>query len=202
MNKLARSSLYLATLAILALPTTANAAPFTWTGFYIGGNAGAGFGGDSTSVDLEGFNYFVANPVPGEVTRVGDDSAFIGGGQLGYNHAFNTMVAGIEADFLQLPGAPLGRLAAMRFVGRIGRNARDADQLEQPVQRGVLARLQLLQHARQLIGHGLVVPSFAVALWAQCASPPAPSKTYWACTQIRASFPRVPIAPGMADLRE
>ena len=99
MNKLARSSLYLATLAILALPTTANAAPFTWTGFYIGGNAGAGFGGNSTSVDLEGFNYFVANPVPGEVTRVGDDSAFIGGGQLGYNHAFNTMVAGIEADF-------------------------------------------------------------------------------------------------------
>jgi len=59
MNKLARSSLYLATLAILALPTTANAAPFTWTGFYIGGNAGSGFGGDSTSVDLEGFNYFV-----------------------------------------------------------------------------------------------------------------------------------------------
>ena len=57
-----------------------------------------GFGGDFTSVDLEGFNYFVANPVPGEVTKVGDDSAFIGGGQLGYNYAFNNIVAGIEAD--------------------------------------------------------------------------------------------------------
>jgi outer membrane immunogenic protein len=99
MNKHARLSLYLAGLAILALPATADAIPFTWTGFYIGGNAGAGFGGDSTSVDLEGFNYFVANPVPGEVTKVGDDSAFIGGGQIGYNYAFNHIVAGIEADF-------------------------------------------------------------------------------------------------------
>jgi outer membrane immunogenic protein len=99
MNKHARLSLYLAGLAILALATTADAAPFTWTGFYFGGNAGVGFGGDSTSVDLEGFNYFVTNPVPGEVTKVGDDSAFIGGGQLGYNYAFNTIVAGIEADF-------------------------------------------------------------------------------------------------------
>ena len=79
MNKLAGLTLCLAGLAILALPTTANATPFTWTGFYIGGNVGAGFGGDSTSVDLEGFNYFAANPAPGEVTEVGDDSAFIGG---------------------------------------------------------------------------------------------------------------------------
>src|SRR5687767_2328254 len=89
----------LAGLAILALPTTAAANAFTWTGFYIGGNAGVGFGGDSTSVDLEGFNYFAANPVPGEVTTVGTDSAFIGGGQIGYNQAFNKLVAGVEADF-------------------------------------------------------------------------------------------------------
>ena len=99
MNKHARLSLYLAGLAILALPTTAYATPFTWTGFYIGGNAGAGWGGDSTSVDLDGFNYFAANPVPGEVTKVGDDTAFIGGGQVGYNYAFSNLVAGIEADF-------------------------------------------------------------------------------------------------------
>jgi outer membrane immunogenic protein len=99
MNKRARLSLCLAGLAMLALPTTADATPFTWTGFYIGGNAGVGRGGDSTSVDLEGFNYFAANPAPGEVTKVWDDSAFIGGGQLGYNYAFNNLVAGIEADF-------------------------------------------------------------------------------------------------------
>src|SRR5215210_4996358 len=99
MNKQARLSLYLAGLAILALPATAGATPFTWTGFYIGGNAGVGFGGDSRSVDLEGFNYFAANPAPGEVTKVGDGTAFLGGGQIGYNYAFNNLVAGIEADF-------------------------------------------------------------------------------------------------------
>jgi hypothetical protein len=99
MNKYARLSLCLAGLVILALPTSADAVPFTWTGFYIGGNAGGGWGGESTSVDLEGFNYFAANPAPGEVTKVGDDAAFIGGGQIGYNYAINRIVAGIEADF-------------------------------------------------------------------------------------------------------
>ena len=92
-----------ASAADMALPVKSAppAAPVydPWTGFYIGGNVGAGFGGDSTSVDLEGFNYFAANPAPGEVTEVGDDSAFIGGGQIGYNYAFNNLVAGIEADF-------------------------------------------------------------------------------------------------------
>jgi outer membrane immunogenic protein len=33
------------------------------------------------------------------VTKVEDDTAFIGGGQIGYNYAFNSLVAGIEADF-------------------------------------------------------------------------------------------------------
>jgi opacity protein-like surface antigen len=75
MNKNARLSLCLAGLVILALPTTVDATPFTWTGFYIGGNAGAGWG-DSTSVDLEDFNYFAANPAPGEVTKVVDDPRF------------------------------------------------------------------------------------------------------------------------------
>ncbi len=102
MNKNARLSLCLAGLVILALPTTVDATPFTWTAFYIGGNAGAGWGGDSTSIDLEGFNYFAANPAPGEVTKVGDDTAFIGGGQIGYNYAFNKVVAAIEADFTAL----------------------------------------------------------------------------------------------------
>ncbi len=95
----ARFALCLAGLALAALATPAAAQPYNWTGFYLGGNAGVGFGGASTSVDLDGFNYFAADPGPGEVTRVGNDSAFIGGGQIGYNRAFNRLVAGIEADF-------------------------------------------------------------------------------------------------------
>jgi outer membrane immunogenic protein len=99
MRKFGRFSSALTGLALLALPAAAAAAPFTWTGFYIGGTAGVGFGGDSTSIDLDGFNYFAANPVPGEVTKLGTDSAFIGGGEVGYNAAFDNLVAGIEADF-------------------------------------------------------------------------------------------------------
>jgi outer membrane immunogenic protein len=83
----------------LAHPAISDASPFTWSGFYSGGNAGVGFGGESNSVDLDAFNYFRANPVPGEVTRVGSDSAFIGGGQIGYNQALSNFVVGIEADF-------------------------------------------------------------------------------------------------------
>ena len=33
------------------------------------------------------------------MTKVEGDTAFIGGGQIGYNYAFNSLVAGIEADF-------------------------------------------------------------------------------------------------------
>lgn len=70
-----------------------------WTGFYVGASAGVGFGGNSKSTDLDAFNYFKPTPIAGEVTDVGTDSAFIGGGLIGYNHAIsNRWVVGIEAD--------------------------------------------------------------------------------------------------------
>jgi outer membrane immunogenic protein len=70
-----------------------------WAGFYVGGSAGVGIGGDSQSTDLDAFNYFKPTPVPGEVTGVGTDSAFIGGGQIGYSYAVSkNWVVGIEAD--------------------------------------------------------------------------------------------------------
>lgn len=100
--------LLLASTAIMALGTAASAADlpsrrapapyvavpvFTWTGFYIGGNAGYIFGADGR----------VANggPLVGVVypgfTRV-DPEGFTGGGQIGYNVQFGNFVAGIEAD--------------------------------------------------------------------------------------------------------
>lgn len=53
---------------------------FTWTGFYVGANAGYAFGN-------MGGNLF------------GDTDGFIGGGQVGYNYQFGQIVAGLEADF-------------------------------------------------------------------------------------------------------
>ncbi len=83
---------------------------FTWTGFYVGVNAGYGFG---------------------EFTRDGrnfdDPSGFIGGGQVGYNMQFGQFVAGLEAD-LQYSGlssngrtflAPVGSEAELDYFGTI-----------------------------------------------------------------------------------
>ena len=55
---------------------------FTWTGFYVGGNAGYGWG----NVNTNGF------------ANVGDVDGFVGGGQIGYNYQMGQFVLGLEAD--------------------------------------------------------------------------------------------------------
>src|SRR5688572_3855514 len=62
----------------------------TWTGFYIGGNAGGGWGsGDSTFSVPAGQFATINNSLSG----------FVGGGQLGYNWQSGPMVYGLETDF-------------------------------------------------------------------------------------------------------
>jgi len=61
---------------------------FTWTGFYIGGNAGVAWTkGDVTDSfgDIR-FNY-------------AQNAVFTGGGQIGANYQINWLVVGVEADF-------------------------------------------------------------------------------------------------------
>ena len=61
---------------------------YNWTGFYIGGNLGAGWSQGSLS-DTAG-NTFTPSSSP----------SFLGGGQVGYNYQFwGGPVAGVEADF-------------------------------------------------------------------------------------------------------
>ncbi len=55
---------------------------FTWTGFYVGANAGYGWG----NVNANGF------------ANVGDLDGFVGGGQIGYNYQMGQFVLGLEAD--------------------------------------------------------------------------------------------------------
>ncbi len=55
---------------------------FSWTGFYVGGNAGYGWG----NVNANGF------------ANVGDLDGFVGGGQIGYNYQMGQFVLGLEAD--------------------------------------------------------------------------------------------------------
>jgi outer membrane immunogenic protein len=81
---------------------------FTWSGFYVGLNAGVGFGNN----DNRGLRAFAAPGAPGPVLdavdfvnagfatarRDSDRTSFTGGAQIGYNWQFGAMVFGLEAD--------------------------------------------------------------------------------------------------------
>ena len=62
---------------------------FSWTGFYVGANAGYGWG----NVNLNGW-----------ANNIGNLDGFVGGGQIGYNYQMGQFVLGLEAD---LQGADL-----------------------------------------------------------------------------------------------
>jgi outer membrane immunogenic protein len=82
-----------------SVPVLASPVPmFTWTGFYVGLNAGYGFGdGNTTTIGTSAFQTLIAPGfVPGSLKTKPD--GFIGGGQIGYNAQFGAFVAGIEAD--------------------------------------------------------------------------------------------------------
>jgi len=71
---------------------------YTWTGFYIGGNAGYGWGnGDTHFHPLpDAATFFDLEPT----TLSPDPSGFIGGGQIGFNWQWNKwLVLGAETDF-------------------------------------------------------------------------------------------------------
>ena len=78
--------------------------PFSWTGFYIGGNVGGVWssgGNSNTQLFTGGFpvaNFALASVFPN--TSLGSsNSGFIGGGQAGYNYQWGSWVFGVETDF-------------------------------------------------------------------------------------------------------
>ena len=74
--------------------------PFTWTGFYVGVNAGGIWPSGSRSATLVApgvFPFPVSTFFPG---GLGSQSAgFLGGGQAGYNWQTGAFVLGVETDF-------------------------------------------------------------------------------------------------------
>jgi outer membrane immunogenic protein len=79
-------------------PFIAPAPVFTWTGFYVGVNAGWGWRDD----DEESV---VVSPGPGTPGFAGtlifpnsEDGGFVGGGQIGYNYQIGSFVVGLETD--------------------------------------------------------------------------------------------------------
>ena len=70
-------------------PIVAAVPVFTWTGFYVGVNAGYGWNDDADDV------------VFGDTTIFGDsdnDGGFVGGAQIGYNYQIGSFVVGLEGD--------------------------------------------------------------------------------------------------------
>ncbi len=67
------------------------AAPYNWSGFYIGVNVGGSWGRqDNALVTAGGVTV---------LTNTAKPNGVIGGGQVGYNWQFNQVVLGLEADF-------------------------------------------------------------------------------------------------------
>ena len=68
-------------------PVIAAVPVFTWTGFYVGVNAGYGWNAnDSITVGRR------------DVSTCDDDGGFVGGGQAGYNYQIGSFVVGLEGD--------------------------------------------------------------------------------------------------------
>jgi outer membrane immunogenic protein len=99
-------SAFAADIAVKA-PPPAPAPVYSWTGWYVGVNAGASFGRAKTDfngpITLNAATTPVVSisPIPGlGGSDTESPSGFIGGGQIGYNWQFSPIwVAGLEADF-------------------------------------------------------------------------------------------------------
>jgi outer membrane immunogenic protein len=79
--------------------------PFSWTGFYLGVNAGYGWA--DAAIDAGAL---------GVVTVDSNLNGFVGGGQIGYNWQIGNFVLGLEAD---IQGTTIGRSDTF-FVGAPG----------------------------------------------------------------------------------
>jgi outer membrane immunogenic protein len=76
-------------------PVVAAVPVFTWTGFYVGAQAGYAWGEDSPRLYFNGEN--VTSALIGQDTDF-DTDGFVGGVHAGYNVQFGSIVAGVEAD--------------------------------------------------------------------------------------------------------
>jgi outer membrane immunogenic protein len=76
-------------------PPPAPAYTYTWTGFYVGLNGGAGWGQDSSTVtSVVGSSTMFNLPIASQPT-----SGWLAGGTLGYNWQTGPIVFGLEGDF-------------------------------------------------------------------------------------------------------
>ncbi len=101
--------------------------PFTWTGFYVGVNAGGVWTSGSRNATLVAPGaVWLQSFFPGGIGN--GQSGFIGGGQVGYNYQWGSWVFGGEADFdgstlsktFNYTSTPFGNVVNGVNVGALG----------------------------------------------------------------------------------
>ncbi|MBZ6074947.1 outer membrane protein [Microvirga puerhi] len=95
-------------------PVMAAAPVFTWTGFYVGVNAGYGWNTNDSN------RYY--DPILGYYGGNHSDGGFVGGAQAGYNFQMSSFVIGAEAD---IQYADRGRDNGYYGLGYYGHNSSD-----------------------------------------------------------------------------
>jgi outer membrane immunogenic protein len=93
------------------------AASYDWTGFYVGGQMGAGWG---TVENTLGTNPGGLGPPVGTNFGLFSPSGFLGGGQIGYNWQTGWVVVGVEGDF---DGTDIKGSGSGLAPGALGANA-------------------------------------------------------------------------------
>lgn len=94
------------TVAPILEPAPIQATSYDWSGAYVGINLGVGFGSDFDN------NFGLETDA---------DTAFIGGGVLGYNHQINKFVFGVEGDlnYTNLDANDVGFSSDLDFLGTV-----------------------------------------------------------------------------------
>ena len=90
---------------------------FTWTGLYLGANAGAWFAPANLSYEAMGFPSAGFDLVP---NGGGRNAGFTGGFQAGYNYQIGSLVPGFETDFNYLSNCRNGTFAAPPAYAPLG----------------------------------------------------------------------------------
>jgi outer membrane immunogenic protein len=79
---------------------------FTWTGFYVGLNAGYSWNNNDLTYGFQTFDWWTGNDIWTGYPRSADvnSDGFTGGAQAGYNYQFGAFVVGEEADIQYVDG--------------------------------------------------------------------------------------------------
>jgi outer membrane immunogenic protein len=103
-------------------PVVAPVSYYNWSGFYLGLNAGYGWGDDAVALSGDPASLFLSGVTTGvfPATIATNPRGFVGGGQIGWNYQAGSFVFGLEADAdatdIKSSGVVVGTLGVPRTL--------------------------------------------------------------------------------------